>query len=99
MCAEAQLHTAVLSLLTSARDGMSGPGKAHIATRLESVEEDPRLQDGDYLVLSVADDGPGMTADIQEQIFDPFLTSKKSGQVTGTGLAQVQEFAVGAGGG
>ncbi|KPZ17126.1 sensor histidine kinase [Pseudomonas syringae group genomosp. 3] len=99
LCAEAQLHTAVLSLLTSARDAMSGPGKAHIATRLESVEEDPRLQDGDYLVLSVADDGPGMTADIQEQIFDPFLTSKKSGQVTGTGLAQVQEFAVGAGGG
>lgn len=99
LCAEAQLHAAVLNLLANARDAMSGSGKVHIATRLESVKEDPRLPEGDYLVLSVADNGPGMAADLKEQIFEPFFTTRRSEPGAGLGLVQVQEFAVNAGGG
>ncbi|MCI3946078.1 Blue-light-activated protein [Pseudomonas syringae] len=99
LCVEAQLHAAVLNLLANARDAMSGPGKAHIATRLESVKDDPRLQEGDYVVLSVTDDGAGVADHLKDQIFEPFFTTKTSGLGTGLGLAQVQEFAVNAGGG
>ncbi|RMN23876.1 Circadian input kinase A / Phytochrome-like protein [Pseudomonas coronafaciens pv. zizaniae] len=99
LCVEAQLHAAVLNLLANARDAMSGPGKAHIATRFESVKDEPRLQAGDYVVLSVSDNGAGMVDHLKDQIFEPFFTTKTSGLGTGLGLAQVQEFAVNAGGG
>ncbi|KPW82656.1 GAF:ATP-binding region, ATPase-like:histidine kinase A [Pseudomonas syringae pv. coriandricola] len=49
-------------------------------------------------MLSVTDDGPGMTADLKDQILEPFFTTKQAGLGTGLGLAQVQEFAVNAGG-
>lgn len=99
LCVEAQLHAALLNLLANARDAMSGPGKACIATRMESVEDDLRLPEGDYLVISVTDNGPGMRSDLAARIFEPFFTTKKTGLGTGLGLAQVQEFAVNAGGG
>ncbi|WP_046235325.1 sensor histidine kinase [Pseudomonas syringae pv. coryli] len=99
LCAEAQLHTTLLNLLSNARDAISGPGKVHISTRLESVKDDPQFPEGDYLVLSVKDNGPGMTAELKEQMFEPFFTTRSSDPGAGLGLVQVQEFAVNAGGG
>jgi C4-dicarboxylate-specific signal transduction histidine kinase len=98
LCVEIELHAAVMNLLANARDAVSGPGRAHIATRLESVVDDLQLQEGDYLILSVTDNGPGMTAELAAQVFEPFFTTKGSGAGTGLGLAQVQEFAASAGG-
>ncbi len=99
LCVEAQLHAAILNLLANARDAMSGPGKACITTQMESIEDDLRLPEGDYLVISVTDNGPGMPDELAKRIFEPFFTTKKTGLGTGLGLAQVQEFAVNAGGG
>ncbi len=99
LCAEAQLHTTLLNLLSNARDAISGPGKVHISTRLESVKDDPQFPEGDYLVLSVKDNGPGMTAELKEQMFEPFFTTRSSDPGAGLGLVQVQEFAVNSGGG
>jgi signal transduction histidine kinase len=98
MCVEVQLHAVVMNLLANARDALRGPGQAHVATRWVHLEDDLSLPEGDYLVLSVRDDGPGMTAEVARQVFEPFFTTKPAGQGTGLGLAQVREFAVNAGG-
>lgn len=98
MCVEVQLLAVVMNLLANARDALAGPGSVHIATRLVAVEDDLELPEGDYLLLSVADDGPGMSAEVAARVFEPFYTTKLEGRGTGLGLAQVQEFASSAGG-
>ncbi len=82
----------MLNLLANARDAMSEPGKAHIATRVESIRNDSQLQQGDYVVLSVTDDGPGMTADLKDQILEPFFTTKQAGLGTGLGLRRCKSL-------
>ena len=98
LCEEAQLNAAMLNLLTNARDALGGAGRVRISTRLDFVEDDASLPAGDYLVLSVADNGPGMPADLAKHIFEPFFTTKEPGKGTGLGLSQVREFAETAGG-
>ncbi|MGL1862931.1 MAG: ATP-binding protein [Pseudodesulfovibrio sp.] len=50
--------------------------------------------DGDMLVISVRDEGNGMSQDIRDRIFDPFFTTKDIGEGTGQGLAIVQRIIV-----
>jgi signal transduction histidine kinase len=98
LCVEAQLQAVVMNLLVNARDALQGPGQIHLSTRLVQVEDDLSLAQGDYLALSVRDDGPGMTAEVARRMFEPFYTTKPTGQGTGLGLAQVKQFALNAGG-
>lgn len=98
MCDEVQLQAVLLNLLSNSRDAMHGRGQVHIATRLQQVSSDLQLNDGAYLILSVKDDGPGMSPELASKIFAPFFTTKQAGHGTGLGLAQAREFANNTGG-
>jgi hypothetical protein len=60
---------------------------------MESAEDNRTLSKGDYRVLSVADNGLDMCADIAAKIFEPFLTTRRAGKDIRPGLSQVRPSA------
>ncbi len=95
-----QLESAVLNLALNARDAMPEGGTLQFSTSLVRVGLERRgdLVPGDYVLLSVADTGAGMTADVIEMAFEPFFTTKPSGAGTGLGLSMVHGFVKQSGG-
>ena len=94
---ENQLESAVLNLVINARDAMPDGGRLTIAVTNEALShaasggED--MKPGDYVVVSVTDNGEGMSPDVIEKAFDPFFTTKPVGQGTGLGLSMIYGFA------
>jgi PAS domain S-box-containing protein len=98
-----QIEQALLNLCINARDAMPHGGTLRLSARMERLDDEAALtirdiQPGLFVVLSVADDGIGMSDDIKQRIFEPFFTTKASGQGTGLGLAMVYGLAHSAGG-
>ena len=95
----AQFGAAILNLAANARDAMSRSGRLSFRTENVTTADDKVDQPaGDYVVLSVADTGCGMTAEVLERAFEPFYTTKEVGKGTGLGLSQVYGFAKQSGG-
>ena len=93
------LEMALLNLVLNARDAMQDQGSIAIrARRDELVQSTPSLKAGTYVILSVQDDGAGMSSELLARVFEPFFTTKPVGKGTGLGLAQVYSFATQAGG-
>ena len=89
-----QFDLALLNLAINARDAMGGSGRLVITARNVTLEQPPEgLAPGDYLQLSVSDDGVGMAPDVMARALDPFFTTKSPGQGTGLGLPQAYAFA------
>ncbi|MEV6596290.1 ATP-binding protein [Actinoplanes sp. NPDC051346] len=80
LCHRGDLNQVFLNLLVNAADALKDKddrGTIRIGSQV----------DGDTVVISFADDGPGIPEDIQQSIFEPFFTTKEVGKGTGQGLA------------
>jgi len=89
-----QVNQILANLCVNARDAVSGSGKISIATgNVTFAETNDTVQGdfpaGDYVFLSVSDDGCGMNEEELGNLFEPFFTTKEIGQGTGLGLATV----------
>jgi len=98
-----QVENAVLNLAINARDAMPNGGRLIIETRNASLDENavalvPGLEVGDYVVLSVADTGTGMTPDVKARCIEPFFTTKGPSKGSGLGLSTIYGFARQSGG-
>ncbi|MEO6582323.1 MAG: PAS domain S-box protein, partial [Sphingomicrobium sp.] len=93
-----QLEVAVLNLAINARDAMPEGGILTFRTRAVTIKDDPELEDGGYIELSIADTGPGMNEAVAARAFEPFFTTKEVGKGTGLGLSMVYGMAKQSGG-
>lgn len=96
MVDRAQFEMAVLNMAMNARDATEGRGNIRIETALYRLQPDEagfhHMRAGDYIRIRFADDGCGMSPDLAEKIFEPFVTSKAAGQGSGLGLSMVYSF-------
>ncbi len=93
-----QLESALLNLVINARDAMPNGGRLTVETtnrHLDSVFTAAygTLLPGDYVELSVSDNGCGIPESVIGRVFDPFFTTKPIGQGTGLGLSMIYGFA------
>ncbi|GAA0610478.1 hypothetical protein GCM10009422_01620 [Brevundimonas kwangchunensis] len=97
----AQFEAALLNLVVNARDALGDRGKITVQTLSCPVApgEVPEVGAGDYICVTVSDNGSGMDPDVMGRVFEPFFTTKAIGKGTGLGLSQVYGFARQSGGG
>ena len=89
-----QIDQILANLCVNARDAINGSGKVIIETSSVSLDEDfcqlhVYARPGDYVLLTITDDGSGMDATTLSRLFEPFFTTKAEGEGTGLGLATV----------
>jgi len=87
-----QIDQIIMNLAINARDAMPNGGELIIETENVIVDKHfgklfPEARPGEFVCLSIADDGIGMTQDMIQEIFEPFFTTKEGG--TGLGLSVV----------
>lgn len=98
-----QLEQLIVNLCVNARDSMPSGGNLTIYSKevrvtAEEASTHPNAVAGEYICLSVQDNGSGMDVELQKRIFEPFFTTKKEGQGTGLGLSVVHGIVVEHGG-
>ena len=92
------LQSVVLNLAANARDAMAGRGRLVLRLENRSLNDEALEQPGDYVLLSVIDQGSGMSDEVRARAFEPFFTTKQESNASGLGLSMVYGFVKQSGG-
>ena len=89
-----QLEQVFMNLVVNTRDAMPEGGRIHIKTEGYSLEQAldrdrATIPAGDYISVTVTDEGCGIATDKLTKIFEPFYSTKRTGEGTGLGLSTV----------
>jgi len=82
MASGSELNQVWTNLIDNAADAMNGNGKLGIRV----------IRENDFLLVEIADNGPGIPPEVKSRIFDPFFTTKGVGEGTGLGLDVVNRI-------
>jgi signal transduction histidine kinase len=83
-----ELNQVWTNLLDNAADAVDGDGRIAVKA----------YRDGGFVVVEIADNGPGIPREIQGRVFEPFFTTKQVGEGTGLGLDIVRRIVIAHGG-
>ena len=86
------LSQVIMNMGVNAKDALPRGGTLWLRSEERTIDEEqarlrPEATPGDYVWLSIEDDGEGIPYDLQEKVFEPFFTTKEPGKGTGLGLA------------
>jgi CheY-like chemotaxis protein len=93
-----QLENAIINLVINARDAMPHGGEIRVLTSSVGLHGDGELPDGDYVQITVIDNGTGIEPQVLARVFEPFFSTKPIGKGTGLGLSMIYGFSRQSGG-
>ena len=98
-CYAGQLNQVFLNLLANAIDALEESQQERSVEALKANPDQIKIstklsENGQRVLISIADNGPGMTAEVQARIFDQSFTTKEIGKGTGLGLAIARQIIV-----
>ncbi|NVK16359.1 MAG: response regulator [Rhodobacteraceae bacterium] len=87
-----QLEQVLMNLVVNARDAMPQGGEIRVETEVVSLEKPlernrATVPAGDWVTVKVSDEGVGIAPDKLQKVFEPFYTTKRTGEGTGLGLS------------
>ncbi len=92
-----EIENSVVNLVINARDALPKGGKIKVETanlifKPNDIHNELKISPGEYVRLSVTDNGIGMSEELQARIFEPFFTTKDHAKGTGLGLSSIHGF-------
>jgi CheY-like chemotaxis protein len=92
-----QLQSALMNLALNARDAMENGGELLVTVSNVTIDDtymaqETDMEPGEFVRISVSDNGAGMSIEAQKRAFEPFFTTKSDSGGTGLGLAMVYGF-------
>ncbi|MBA8881484.1 PAS domain S-box-containing protein [Phyllobacterium myrsinacearum] len=89
-----QIELALLNLVVNSRDALEEGGEIAISLKAEQTPASADLIEGSYVILSVTDNGQGMSSETLKKAIDPFFSTKELGKGTGLGLSMIHGLSV-----